>query len=633
MTRDISEDLPIDLSGTQATSTEIDNTGIEYDYLFGDQGFIDFSNSEHPYRRETAQYRKEQSDNSAEPGEQSLLGWWLRSQSSFHFGAGADFYEPAQDQNLRFKFDDSRNVDVFNVGKVTLLRSAAALPDTEIVSLAPKNNLRTVAAGVLVHDRHRIFTVSDDGTETDVVSYDTVTHEPAYAMCDDGTFVYWATNDAGKGQLWRKPISGGVAVRMYQHEQPTAGSMVMEYVKDRLVICSDNAVYIANVSPTTSDTTPALLYTQSNANFVFTGITQSPSDIFISGYTGDRSVIYRVYFKINDQTDLPEPATLLVVSEMPKGEIVHSVTHYLGYLVIGTSRGVRVAAVGGDGAVSYGPLLFETSHPVYAIAVDDRFAWVTATVDDNVGLYKIDLGTEISDLNFAYATNLYVSGQQEECRGVAFIGNTDRLAFCGENLYYESESELASSGWIRTGRIRFNTLEDKYFKYVRERAIYTGDYAGTIGVSADNVSLYLASASNGNKDIGIVRTDPAEYRSFTFTLNRDDASTSKGPLFYGYQIKALPATRRQRLIQYPLRCYDFDSDRNGNLFGYEGAAFRKLALFEALEESADIITIKNFRTGERFQALVEECSFVAEATSSRTNSNFGGLLTVTVRKI
>jgi hypothetical protein len=58
------------------------------------------------------------------PGEQSLTGWWLRSQSSFHFGQGIKFYEPAQDESLRFQFTESKGLDVWTKGQATLLKKA-----------------------------------------------------------------------------------------------------------------------------------------------------------------------------------------------------------------------------------------------------------------------------------------------------------------------------------------------------------------------------------------------------------------------------------------------------------------------------------------------------------------------------
>ncbi len=60
---------------------------------------------------------------------------------------------------------------------------------------------------------------------------------------------------------------------------------------------------------------------------------------------------------------------------------------------------------------------------------------------------------------------------------------------------------------------------------------------------------------------------------FQFTLTRSTTDISKGPLFTGYQIKALPAIPRQRLIQYPLSCFDHESDHFGVEIGYEGSAY------------------------------------------------------------
>ena len=59
------------------------NTDINYDVAIGGLPFIYAINDNRPYIRQTAPFRKEQFDNQTEPGEQSLTGWWIRSQSSF----------------------------------------------------------------------------------------------------------------------------------------------------------------------------------------------------------------------------------------------------------------------------------------------------------------------------------------------------------------------------------------------------------------------------------------------------------------------------------------------------------------------------------------------------------------------
>ena len=102
------------------------NTDVAYDVAIGGQPFIYAISDGRPYIRQTAPYRKEQFDNQTEPGEQSLTGWWIRSQSSFHNGAGITFFDPALVSNEgAYRFADSRNVDVWTEGQVTLLNEVA----------------------------------------------------------------------------------------------------------------------------------------------------------------------------------------------------------------------------------------------------------------------------------------------------------------------------------------------------------------------------------------------------------------------------------------------------------------------------------------------------------------------------
>jgi hypothetical protein len=70
--------------GVVSTTNTWQNTDIAYDVAIGGLPFIYAINDARPYIRQTAPFRKDQFDNGQEPGEQSLTGWWIRSQSSFH---------------------------------------------------------------------------------------------------------------------------------------------------------------------------------------------------------------------------------------------------------------------------------------------------------------------------------------------------------------------------------------------------------------------------------------------------------------------------------------------------------------------------------------------------------------------
>jgi hypothetical protein len=720
MAFDISEDLALDLARPVPTQITVDNNSLIYDVAIGGEVFFDASSPETPYQRQTAQYRKDQSDNSSEPGEQSLAGWWLRSQSSFHLGSGISFYEPAQDsgnlvanQTLRFRFADSEGLNVWKPGNVTLLRDTtrghivnSSTPtymrpiqygstngaltldggDVDKVSLdittvaitnkALTSNVATVTtsaahglvAGMGIYITGVDSTFNGDykitAVTTNTISYartasnvtstavtpngvgkSNVTHfvdyltgadTMVYAICDDGTNAYWVTNrnTGGKSQMFRKALTlnaNDAEESIYVDNAVVTTTAAIEYVKGRLIACINNAVYELNQGIATGTTNlPTALFTHKSSIFTFTSITESPSDVYLAGYDGISSQILKL--SVSDTGAIAALTGAVTVADMPRGEKIYSIKYYLGYMLIGTSRGVRVAAVQSDGSLVYGPLLFEAAQPVYGFACTDHYAWCTAKINGDAGLVRIDLGAQIDTLVFAYANDLQAIDVSAECTGVAFAGTTDRLIFsvAGTAFYVEEASTLRQTGFLKTGKIRFNTTENKFFKYVKELASHNG---GTIVLATTSSTIATVSAGNGNTDVSIPEPAPTDYKQFVFSLNRDSSDTTKGPEFYGYQIKALPAARKQRLMQFNLYCFDNEKDRNGNRIGYDGRAFERITRFEDIEAASDIVAVQDFRTGETFSGLIEECSFKGMTAPSGKFSGFGGILTVTVRKI
>ena len=119
---------PITPVGVTVTGgTSFINQSNSYDCALGGLPFFFGISDKYPYKRETAQYRKQQIDQQKEPGEQTLTGWWLRSQSSFHYGAGIRFQEPVQGETVPYRFNKSAGVDVFNTGRVDLLPDVSLL--------------------------------------------------------------------------------------------------------------------------------------------------------------------------------------------------------------------------------------------------------------------------------------------------------------------------------------------------------------------------------------------------------------------------------------------------------------------------------------------------------------------------
>jgi hypothetical protein len=324
---------------------------------------------------------------------------------------------------------------------------------------------------------------------------------------------------------------------------------------------------------------------------------------------------------------------------MPQGERINDFDVYLGsYAVLATSLGFRVGIADSTGDVQYGPLLFRDA-ACSSIAFRDSYAYLATLVDGEAGLVRVDLSTTVigNSLFFPWAWDLVASGTATTASQVAFFGNSDRAAFTnGINTWAESTTSLVATGYLRTGYIRYNTLETKIFKLMQARVDTTN--GGVLIQSVDSLDNFYTignfSQESAVPQININYPQTAqEYLGFQFTLSRSTTDVSKGPLFTGYQIRSLPATPRQRLIQYPMSCFDHETDHFGVEVGYEGAAYDRMSQLELIENNGDTIQIQDFRTGESYLGIIEEMDFRNNTPSDKRFTGYGGLLLVTIRTV
>ena len=707
------------------------NTDIAYDVAIGGQPFIYAISDGNPYIRQTAPFRKEQFDNQTEPGEQSLTGWWIRSQSSFHNGAGITFFDPALVSNEgAYRFADSQGVDVWTEGQVTLLSSST----TGHVTTNPiESNGRsfqqlrsiqwttsgTTYDGLLLHDGYDVDKIDSTGAETHFIDYNAGADDKVYAICDDGTTAFWVTNDtgpSGKLEVQKKALtldattSGTV---MFTANGITVKNATMEYVKERIVMCVNSSVYEITSS---SSSLPTAVYTHSDSDHIFTSITASGPAIYISGFSGIQSNIYK--FTLNSTGVMPTLTQAITAAEMPTGEIIHKIYYYLGYMMIGTNKGIRVATVNDqDGSISYGPLVVETTQPCYDFAARNHFVWCATSVAGNPGLIRIDLSTQTEPLVFAYANDIFFGGVTGlETTSCAFLGETERLAYCteaknqfavtqkaragsaatlttsvshgitvGESLYVigvdnnldggpftvtaantntltyntattatvattsatgftgvagysylQHPTDKITSGYLTTGYIRFNTLEPKNFKRLLGRGDFQYGSMTLETVDKNGTEYDLISYDASVPPVEVTTNQPPdsqEYLAYKFILYRDGTDSSKSPVFKGYQIKATIATPRQRVMRFPVFCYDVETDRYNVLVGYEGRAFERLAQLETIEETGDVVTFQDLTTGESRQCVIEQISFTRLTPPDRGFSGYGGILDITIRTV
>jgi hypothetical protein len=631
---DITEGIPYVLSNPVG-ATNYSSTGEAYDIAIAGLPFFLLNSDDAPYRRVTAQYRKQQIDQSREPGEQTLTGWWLRSQSSFHLGAGIKFFEPIQEESLRFQYTESKGVDVWTRGQATLLNDTASF----YAGSAPAQ-LIGVNDGtddcIYVTDGSALKKITTGGTSTTITQAGTPS--TIYSLTTDGSNYYFINGTkVHKGSVGATPADSEI------YNTPSVTRATIRYVKQRLLLAIGNVLYELNANATGSAALPTALYTHPNANWVWSSIAEGPQAIYVSGYdpNGTSSSVFKITLDatVPNSLGFPTLSVPTVIIDMPEGERINDFDVYLGvYAVLATNLGFRVGIADTNGDVQYGPLLFKDA-PCNAIAFRDNFAYLATTVDGEAGLVRTDLSTIVlsGSLFFPWAWDLVASGVSASASQVAFFGNSDRAAFTtGNNTWAESTTSLVAEGYLRTGYIRYNTLETKIFKLIQARVDTTngGLYVDSIDY-ADNF-FRIGTFSQGSlvPEVNVSYPQAAqEYLGFQFTLTRSTSDTSKGPLFTGYQVKALPAIPRQRLIQYPLSCFDHESDHFGVEVGYEGSAYDRMSQLETVENLGDTIRVEDFRTGESYIGLIEEMSFSNATPSDKRFSGYGGTLLVTIRTV
>jgi hypothetical protein len=631
---DITEGLPYVLSNPSNSAT-YSLTGEAYDVAIAGNPFFMMTSDDAPYRRVTAQYRKQQIDQTREAGEQTLTGWWVRSQSSFHLGAGIKFFEPQQDESLRFQYTESKGVDVWTRGQATLLNAT----DTFYTGAAPAQLIGLndgTNDAIFVTDGTALKKITTGGTDTTISQAGTPS--TIFSLTTDGSNYYFINGTKiHRGSVGATPADSEI------YDAPTTTRATIRYVKQRLILAKENSIYELDANATSSAALPTAFYTHPNANWVWSSIAEGPTAIYISGYdpNGTSSSVFKIALDPTTPNSLGFPTleTPTVVIDMPQGERINDFDVYLGlYAVLATNLGFRVGISDNNGNIQYGPLLFDQA-ACNAIAFRDRFAYIATTVDGEAGLVRVDLSTTVlsGSLFFPWAWDLIALGVSASANQVAFFGNSDRAAFAtGNNVWAEATNSLVATGYLRTGYIRYNTLETKIFKLMQARVDTTN--GGILIQSIDSVDNFYTignfSQQSAVPEININYPQTAqEYLGFQFTLSRSTTDATKGPLFTGYQLKSLPAVPRQRLIQYPLSCFDHESDSLGVETGYEGSAFARMAQLEAIENAGDSIQVQDFRTGESYIGLIEEIDFRNNTPSDKRFSGFGGLLLVTIRTI
>jgi hypothetical protein len=267
-----------------------------------------------------------------------------------------------------------------------------------------------------------------------------------------------------------------------------------------------------------------------------------------------------------------------------------------------------------------------TTSAAHGLAVDDE-VWVEGVDATFNGKYTVTAVGSTTTFSYAKtASNVSSTAVSSSTALVNKVGS----------INIEDSSTLTSTGYVTTGYIRYGTLEPKNFKRLLARGDFTYGSLTLETVDKDGVEYDHITYEAGVTavEVGTSQPDTAqEYVAFKFILNRDSTTTSQGPVFKGYQAKATIATPRQRVMRFPVYCFDIETDRYNVVSGYEGKALARLQLLEGVEEGGDVITWQDLTTGESRQVVIEQISFTRMTPPDKRFDGFGGVIEITIRTV
>lgn len=516
---------------------------------------------------------QEQKDN-ASRGTLSPEAFWRRVFESWHVGAGQSHFDRVDESNS-WRFKRSRGVNVWNKYQLSLL------PDTDQKISSANTNLRTVPAGSFFYLTDGTALKYTQDITVDTPTWTTVTGGTAASftqIASDGFNVLLACGtSAGIDKTTR-----GAATKT---NHITGGTITeVAYGKGRWLASNGAVLYDITTLVAGGGALPTALFTHPNSDFAWNCFAEGPTALYAGGFSGDKSLIYRLTMK-EDGTGLNQP---VVAGFLPDGEIIRSMQAYLGFLLIGTDKGLRVGIIGGSGDVTVGAFI-PTDAAVRCMEGQDHFVWFGWSSFEGAysGLGRVDLETfsDIQKLAPAYASDILVPSTTATVQSVATFQNIRVFTISGSGVYAEHLTNLVPTGEIDTGLFDYGLADDKVSLYVDFSHVSSNGGTHSVYLSQDR-GIFNLLATQGDSHFP-VPTGEARGREFELriVLNRSGSDVTKGPIAANWALRIEPAVPLIETIEVPL------------LIGPEIHRLDKVREYvNPIEQIENIKTLRNLKT-------------------------------------
>lgn len=597
-------------------------------YAIGNTPWLSAASDNNRLSRITTTYQKERIDQSSTTGEQSLTNWWLRSATSWHHGAGERYYDA--DTSDLYRFYESNNIDPWTIGELKLLPATVNVSNTAVASQPV-----TVAGGTFFIQSNalKFYNESTGNITTITIAAGVVPQK----LTTDGVYAIVGTSDG----IW-DVTPAGVSRKLWDLPTYAASSWTVQtiaYVKDRILVGANEGtaevgIYEASrayVTPTPKLNATHEIWDTANTSTVINSIAELPSAVVI-GYTQGSITRIQMY-TINPSSPLAQLTDPTIIAELPRGETLNQMRTYLNeFVVLATTKGLRVGTIGTDGqSFVYGPLNFDGN--VADIAFDESYVYASRSqlYSGSAGLWRLNLGQPVSN-GYAYASDLVTDSNVPT--GIAFVGTSGRkFMTSASGVWVESATDKATSGYLKSGWIRWGTGEKKQPVNLTVASVSnTGGVLGMEVVDQGTQIISIGSLPLGQSvEVGLSGSiQPADHFEITFNFTRNASDITKSPVLESWQIRALPAPLRSRTLTIPLLCYEEERDPNGSI--RNSNPWDRISYLERIEQNGGAVLYQDFSSGEERVCVIRAIQF-EQAAPPTFASGFGGIVTIQLQTI
>lgn len=531
----------VPFSGT-AGGLSLDVPG-KYPIALGGTGYFIDWNARDRYQFRTLDLLRSQSDSGTAVGAQSINpeGLWRKTVDEWHLGAGQTDFDRASSSTQRFR--SSKGIDPWERGQLSLL------PDTTESLDSSSTNLKVLSANdrLYVADNQTLKYTADPFAGSP--SYTSVTGTAAAAITAIASTGYRVMVAQGASGIYRTETDSSSATSWV-----TGTIDDVAYVKGRVLAASGTAIHeitaALDASADTLATHGTELLDHADSNFEWVGFAEGLNHIYAAGFSGDKSEIYRIEIKA-DGTGLTAPT---VAGRLPDGEIISSIYGYLGFVLVGTTKGLRLAIADTNGNLTFGALI-ETGTNVRCWEGQGQYVWFGWETYDSVssGLGRLDLATmsDESALVPAYASDLMVTAQAG-ILSVATHSSKRCLAVSGDGIYVQ-DTDLVSEGSIDSGLISFGLAEQKTAVNVKATADFSSGGTLTVSLCEDDQGFTALGATTMATKVTFDANETSGTRhEIRLKLDRSSTDSTKGPTIRSWMLQAFPRVAATQIVTIPI---------------------------------------------------------------------------------